>query len=58
MRAHCQPLGVVVEGNHGENLNHIRKNHTYVLVAVLSQSQLVRVQAPQQNLHDLNQILL
>lgn len=56
--ANCQSLCLVMKGDHREDLDHGRQDHRYVLVAVLSKSELVRVQTLEQNVDHLNQVAL
>ena len=57
VRPHSQPLRVVVEGNHGEDLYHVREDHRNVLMAVFAKGQFVRIQASKQNLDYLDEVL-
>jgi len=56
--ANCQPLGLVMESDHREDLDHGRQDHRHVLVTVFAKSKLVRVQTLEQNVDDLNQVAL
>ena len=54
MGSHGQPLRVKVEGNHGEDLDHVRKNYAHVFVAILAEGKFVWVEASEQDLNNLN----
>ena len=54
---HCKSLCVVVERNHWEYLYHVWKNDRHVFVAVFAQGKLIWIQAAQEDLDYLDQIL-
>ena len=58
MSSHRKSLAFAMECNHREDAHHVLKNTANLLVRILSQSQIIRIKASQQNLYNFDQISL